>query len=154
MSGADNVIAGDIDLNAVAAIAINAAANGTAITARAFDFTADDACGAEVILAADVFYQRELAELALRFLRDAARVRRRRLRRRPRPALPARRLARPAAPPEADRSPASAKYSRARVDASSREAGALLHRAPSFRSGPRITRNVTRRSPILTHRHG
>ena len=34
--------------------------------------SADDACGAEVILAADVFYQRELAALALRFLTAAA----------------------------------------------------------------------------------
>lgn len=72
-AGAASVVAGDIDQNAVAAIGINASANGTAITARAFDFTADDAWEAEVILAADVFYQRELADLALRFLRDAAR---------------------------------------------------------------------------------
>jgi predicted nicotinamide N-methyase len=71
-AGAASVVAGDIDQNAVAAIGINASANGTTITARAFDFTADDACGAEVILAADVFYQRELAELALHFLRSAA----------------------------------------------------------------------------------
>jgi predicted nicotinamide N-methyase len=72
-AGAASVLAGDIDQNAVAAIGINAAANGATVTARAFDFTANDACGAEVILAADVFYQRELAELALGFLRGAAR---------------------------------------------------------------------------------
>jgi predicted nicotinamide N-methyase len=71
-AGAAGVVAGDIDQNAVAAIGLNATANGVAVTARALDFAAGDACGAEVILAADVFYQRELAELALRFLRRAA----------------------------------------------------------------------------------
>ena len=72
-AGAASVTGGDIDQNAIAAIGVNATANGAAVTARAFDFAADDACGAEVILAADVFYQRELAALALRFLTRAAR---------------------------------------------------------------------------------
>ena len=72
-AGAVSVTSGDIDQNAIAAIGVNATANGAAVTARAFDFAADDACGAEVILAADVFYQRELAALALRFLTRAAR---------------------------------------------------------------------------------
>jgi predicted nicotinamide N-methyase len=72
-AGAASVLAGDIDQNAVAAIGINASANGATVTAHAFDFTAGDACGAEVVLAADVFYQRQLAELALGFLRSAAR---------------------------------------------------------------------------------
>jgi len=72
-AGAVSVTSGDIDQNAIAAIGVNATANGAAVTARTFDFAADDACGAEVILAADVFYQRELAALALRFLTRAAR---------------------------------------------------------------------------------
>ena len=72
-AGAVSVTGGDIDQNAIAAIGVNATANGAAVTARAFDFAADDAGGAEVILAADVFYQRELAALALRFLTRAAR---------------------------------------------------------------------------------
>jgi predicted nicotinamide N-methyase len=72
-AGAASVVAGDIDQNAVAAIGINAAANGALVTARPLDFASDDAGGAEVVLAADVFYQRELAGLALRFLRAAAR---------------------------------------------------------------------------------
>ena len=72
-AGAASVTGGDIDQNAIAAIGVNATANGAAVTARTFDFAADDACGAEVILAADVFYQRELAALALRFLTRAAR---------------------------------------------------------------------------------
>ena len=72
-AGAVSVTGGDFAQNAIAAIGVNATANGAAVTARAFDFAADDACGAEVILAADVFYQRELAALALRFLTRAAR---------------------------------------------------------------------------------
>jgi predicted nicotinamide N-methyase len=70
-AGAASVVAGDIDLNAVAVIGINAAENGVTVGCRTFDFAADDTRGAEVVLAADVFYQRELAQVALRFLRDA-----------------------------------------------------------------------------------
>jgi predicted nicotinamide N-methyase len=71
-AGAASVVAGDVDPHAVAAITINAAANGVAVDARAFDLAADGPGDAEVVLAGDVFYQRELAELALRFLRAAA----------------------------------------------------------------------------------
>jgi predicted nicotinamide N-methyase len=70
--GAASVIAGDIDPNAVAAIGINAAANGALVTARTFDLAADRAPGADVVLVGDVFYQRELAERALGFLRETA----------------------------------------------------------------------------------
>ena len=73
-AGAASVTACDVDPNAVAAIGINARANGAAaVTARVLDLAADDPSGAQVVLAADVFYQRELAALALGFLRDAAR---------------------------------------------------------------------------------
>jgi predicted nicotinamide N-methyase len=78
LAGAAAVAAGDIDENAITAIGANAAANGVTVTGRAFDMAADSADdaggldGAEVVLAADVFYQRELAVLALRFLRAAA----------------------------------------------------------------------------------
>jgi len=72
-AGAARVVAGDIDVNALAAIGINAMANSVTVSARVIDFAASDASGAEVVLAADVFYQRELAGLALRFLRRAAR---------------------------------------------------------------------------------
>lgn len=72
-AGAASVIAGDVDPNAVAAIAVNARANGAAaVTARAFDLAADGPPLARVVLAADVFYQRELAAVAMRFLRRAA----------------------------------------------------------------------------------
>ncbi len=71
-AGARAVLAGDIDENALAAIALNAAANGTPqVTPRPVDL-AEASCGdAEVVLAADVFYQRDLAATALRFLRAA-----------------------------------------------------------------------------------
>jgi len=71
-AGAASVVAGDIDPHAVAAITINASANAVEVDARAFDLAADGPGDAEVVLAGDVFYQRELAELALRFLRAAA----------------------------------------------------------------------------------
>ena len=71
-SGAASVAACDIDSNAVAAIGINASANDAAVSSRAFDLADGGVREAEVVLAADVFYQRELAELALRFLRAAA----------------------------------------------------------------------------------
>jgi predicted nicotinamide N-methyase len=71
-AGAADVTAGDVDPNAVTAIGINAAANGVFVTARPLDLAENGARGAEVVLLADAFYQRELAGLALRFLRGAA----------------------------------------------------------------------------------
>jgi predicted nicotinamide N-methyase len=71
-AGAGAVTAGDIDENALAAITLNATANGTPqVAPRPVDLAAADPGDAEVILAADVFYQRDLAVLALRFLRAA-----------------------------------------------------------------------------------
>jgi predicted nicotinamide N-methyase len=72
-AGAVGVVAGDIDQNAVTAMGINCLANGVTVDCQTFDLAVGDTCGAEVILAADVFYQRELAALALRFLRRAIR---------------------------------------------------------------------------------
>jgi predicted nicotinamide N-methyase len=72
-AGAASVVAGDLDPNAVTAIGINARANEVStVTADVLDFASDEPSGAQVVLAADVFYQRELAGLALRFLRRAA----------------------------------------------------------------------------------
>jgi predicted nicotinamide N-methyase len=72
-AGAARVVAGDIDPLAVAAIAINASANGVTVGARVFDLATGDAGDADVVLVGDVFYQQQLAELALRFLRAVAR---------------------------------------------------------------------------------
>jgi len=71
-AGAAPVSAADIDPDALAAIEGNALANGVAVTARDLDLSSADAAGAAVVLAADVFYQRELAAVALAFLRAAA----------------------------------------------------------------------------------
>jgi predicted nicotinamide N-methyase len=74
-AGARFVTAGDIDENALAAVTLNAAANSTPqVTARVVDLGAADLDDTEVVLAADVFYQRELAALALRFLEAAKRA--------------------------------------------------------------------------------
>jgi predicted nicotinamide N-methyase len=79
-AGAASVMATDIDPDSLAAIAGNAAANGVIVQASHLDMECaaargnarGDAWGAEVVLAADVFYQRELAATALAFLRAAA----------------------------------------------------------------------------------
>ena len=87
-AGARTVIAGDIDEHALTAIALNAAANHSPqVTARPVDLAAtwDNGCPAggqgaagtsppDVVLAADVFYQRQLAAMALAFLKAARRA--------------------------------------------------------------------------------
>ena len=74
-AGAHTVIAGDIDEHALTAIALNAVANNTPqVTARPVDLAGDVPAGAAVVLAADVFYQRELAAMALAFLKAARRA--------------------------------------------------------------------------------
>ena len=71
-AGAASVTATDIDPDALAAIAGNAAANAVTVDVRHLDMRSAGAVGAELVLAADVFYQRELAATALAFLRAAA----------------------------------------------------------------------------------
>jgi predicted nicotinamide N-methyase len=77
IAGAASVTAGDIDPDALVAIRANAAANEVAVTVAELDMAGLDRGravgeGARVVLAADVFYQRELANAALAFLRGAA----------------------------------------------------------------------------------
>lgn len=69
-AGAASVLAGDVDVNAVTAVRVNAEANEAAVTARILDLAEEATAEAQVVLAADVFYQRELAQLALSFLRE------------------------------------------------------------------------------------
>jgi predicted nicotinamide N-methyase len=71
-AGAASVLATDIDPNALVAIAGNAAANGVSVDVGHLDMESAGAGGAQVVLAADVFYQRDLAAAALAFLRAAA----------------------------------------------------------------------------------
>ena len=89
-AGARTVTAGDIDENALAVIALNAAANSTPqVAPRSVDLAtaslgaghqdASDLGGGartapDVVLAADVFYQRDLAAMALAFLKAARRA--------------------------------------------------------------------------------
>lgn len=77
-AGASRVVATDIDPRALAAIELNAAANEVAVEIRALDITAaPGGSGGEafdVVLAADVFYERPVAAMAVEFLRDARRA--------------------------------------------------------------------------------
>ena len=69
-AGAAAVRANDVDDFALAAIAMNAAANAVTVAVLGGDIL-DGAADADVILAGDVFYERVLAERALAFLRRA-----------------------------------------------------------------------------------
>ena len=71
LAGAATVLACEVDPLAVAAIGLNAQANGAsapAIVGNVLDGDGGDAAGAEVILAGDVWYSRPLAERVLGFL--------------------------------------------------------------------------------------
>jgi predicted nicotinamide N-methyase len=70
-AGAAEAMANDIDAFAMQAIALNAAANGVALQTEKFD-RLDPACALEafgVVLAGDIFYERDTAARALAFLR-------------------------------------------------------------------------------------
>jgi len=62
------VIAAEIDTNAIAAIGLNAAANGVAIEVTSADVLAGPPPDVDVILAGDVFYNPQLAGRVLPFL--------------------------------------------------------------------------------------
>jgi predicted nicotinamide N-methyase len=67
-AGAATVIASEIDSLAVAAIGLNARANGVPAPAVVGDALDGDGAGADVVLAGDVWYSRPLAERVLGFL--------------------------------------------------------------------------------------
>jgi len=67
-AGAARVRAADIDAFAREAIALNAAANGVAVTPFAGDLLAGVEVATEVVLAGDIFYERDTAARALAFL--------------------------------------------------------------------------------------
>ena len=60
-SGAKSVIAADIDRYAVAAIGLNAAANGVTISTFFGDLTAGSPPEVDVVLVGDLFYEADLA---------------------------------------------------------------------------------------------
>jgi predicted nicotinamide N-methyase len=67
-AGAAAVTGYDIDPLAIAAITLNAAANGVTVRAVQADILEGDGPGADVMLVADAFYERELARRVTRFL--------------------------------------------------------------------------------------
>ncbi|GAA2262995.1 MULTISPECIES: class I SAM-dependent methyltransferase [Kitasatospora] len=71
LSGATSVRAAEIDDYAVAAVALNAEANGVTVTAECADLLDGDGAGADVVLAGDVFYERAMAARFLPFLERA-----------------------------------------------------------------------------------
>lgn len=72
-AGALSVIAADVDPVAVAAIALNARANGVEVAPTTEDLlAAAPAAGPDVILVGDLFYERALADRVLAFIEAAA----------------------------------------------------------------------------------
>ncbi len=67
-AGARDVIAAEIDRNGVAALGLNAAANGVAITVIAQDITTGPPPAVDLVLVGDLFYGRELADRVIPFL--------------------------------------------------------------------------------------
>ena len=71
-AGAAGVTANEIDGYALAAIPLNASVNDVRVAVRAGDLLDGDPAGAQVVLAGDVFYSRDMAGRMLAFL-DRAR---------------------------------------------------------------------------------
>jgi predicted nicotinamide N-methyase len=67
-SGAKNVIAADIDRYALAAIGLNAAANGVSISTFFGDPTVGPPPAVDIILVGDLFYEEDLAQRVTTFL--------------------------------------------------------------------------------------
>ncbi|RWP15825.1 MAG: methyltransferase [Mesorhizobium sp.] len=67
-AGASAVIASEIDRNGVAALGLNAAANGVAITVVGEDITAGPPPPVDVVAAGDLFYRQDLADRVIPFL--------------------------------------------------------------------------------------
>ncbi|MEO6083227.1 MAG: 50S ribosomal protein L11 methyltransferase [Umezawaea sp.] len=72
LAGAAHVTANDIDTLSTAAIPLNAHLNDVTITIATGDLLGGAAHGYDVILAGDVFYDRDMAHRVLPFLRAAA----------------------------------------------------------------------------------
>jgi predicted nicotinamide N-methyase len=71
-AGAVSVLAADIDAIAIAALRLNAAANGVEIEATVADVLAAKPGRFDVVLVGDLFYERELARRVLVFIEAAA----------------------------------------------------------------------------------
>jgi len=71
-AGARSVLAADIDAIALAAIGLNAAANGTSVATTGDDLLSNAPMEVEVVLVGDLFYERALADRVLTFIDRAA----------------------------------------------------------------------------------
>jgi predicted nicotinamide N-methyase len=71
-AGAASVLAVDIDQIALAAIGLNAEANGVTIETTADDLLGGTPAGFDVLLVGDLFYERVLADRVLAFIEPAA----------------------------------------------------------------------------------
>jgi predicted nicotinamide N-methyase len=68
VAGASHVVANDVDPVALGIAVRNAAANGVDVQPSQRDLLADEALAADVLLVADLFYEKEQAERSLRLL--------------------------------------------------------------------------------------
>jgi predicted nicotinamide N-methyase len=68
MAGASEVIAADVDRYAVAAVGVNAATNGVEIAVVGGDLTTGPPPPVDLVVAGDVYYERDLAEKVTAFL--------------------------------------------------------------------------------------
>jgi len=67
-AGASAVIAAEIDRYAIAALGLNAAANGVAVAVIAHDVTAGPPPAVDLVAVGDLYYERELADRVTAFL--------------------------------------------------------------------------------------
>ena len=67
-AGAASVLAVDIDLFALEAIALNSVANNVFLATSSQDFASEELADVDVILVGDLFYERPLAEKVMDFL--------------------------------------------------------------------------------------
>lgn len=68
LAGASHVLAADIDVFALAAIQLNAAANGVTVEATSQDLLAGSPAPCGVVLIGDLFYERQLADRVLKYI--------------------------------------------------------------------------------------
>lgn len=72
LAGAASVLAADIDALAIAAVRLNAGANGVTFDTTRDDLLADAPEPADVVLVGDLFYERELAARVTAYIEKAA----------------------------------------------------------------------------------